>query len=181
MAVRGWVYVLTNRAMAGLVKIGFSTKDPSLRAAELEGTGLPHPFEVVFDVLVIEPQAVEQAVHKLLKAQHESKEFFKTDPAAAARAIREAISMQGKKILLENSSAIDVAPAQKTDPNSRYWQLSVWELRLVSPSGDVIQITESNLRYGQGIKIGHDLIWRQEIRLEGDKDSLKKFRFKWNF
>ena len=28
MVIRGWVYVIVNRAMPNLVKIGYSTKDP---------------------------------------------------------------------------------------------------------------------------------------------------------
>lgn len=33
--MRGWVYVISNPTIPGLVKIGFSTKDPLLRAEEL--------------------------------------------------------------------------------------------------------------------------------------------------
>jgi len=39
MAIRGWVYVMTNKSMPGLVKIGYSTKDPSARADELGTRG----------------------------------------------------------------------------------------------------------------------------------------------
>jgi hypothetical protein len=35
MAIRGWVYVIFNEAMPDLVKVGYSTKDPNLRAEEL--------------------------------------------------------------------------------------------------------------------------------------------------
>ena len=109
MSVRGWVYVLTNKAMPGLVKVGYSTKDPSLRALELEGTGLPHAFEVAYDVLVIEPRDVEQQVHQDLKVHHAAKEFFRIDLDKAIQSIRAVISSQGKTILhearLEHSAA----------------------------------------------------------------------------
>jgi len=36
--MKGWVYVISNKAMSGLVKVGYSTKDPELRAAELSHT-----------------------------------------------------------------------------------------------------------------------------------------------
>jgi len=42
--------------MPDILKIGYSTKDPSLRAKELAGTGSPHPFRVVFDILVEDPR-----------------------------------------------------------------------------------------------------------------------------
>jgi hypothetical protein len=66
MDVRGWVYVITNEAMPGLVKIGFSRKDPKLRAAELGGTGSPCPYVVEYDALLPQPQEVESRIHLAL-------------------------------------------------------------------------------------------------------------------
>lgn len=77
MSVRGWIYVLENKSLSGLVKIGFSTKDPSLRATELSTTGLPHPFELAFEALTENPRALEQLVHAKLKNEREAKEFFR--------------------------------------------------------------------------------------------------------
>jgi hypothetical protein len=77
MKIRGWVYLMTNEAMPGLVKVGYSTKDPALRARELEHTGSPHPYEVVYDRLVINPREVEQRVHKALDEVREGKEWFR--------------------------------------------------------------------------------------------------------
>ena len=88
MDVRGWVYVISNRAMPGLVKIGFSTKDPQLRARELASTGVPHSFTVEYDALVLSPHAVEQQVHQALAAKREDKEWFKCSPDEAIAAIR---------------------------------------------------------------------------------------------
>lgn len=47
--MRGWVYIITNKSMPGLVKIGYTMKDPELRAAELYNTGSPHPYKVDYD------------------------------------------------------------------------------------------------------------------------------------
>ncbi|KFC76184.1 GIY-YIG nuclease family protein [Massilia sp. LC238] len=44
--MKGWVYVITNKAIPDLVKVGYSRKDPELRAAELNNTGAPHPYMV---------------------------------------------------------------------------------------------------------------------------------------
>lgn len=89
--VKGWVYVLTNESFDGLVKVGFSMKDPKLRASEMYGTGLPYPFHVHFAVLVDNPFEVEQRTHKLLANFHESKEFFRTNTNFAVNAIRSSI------------------------------------------------------------------------------------------
>ncbi len=88
MSIRGWVYIIENEAMPNILKIGYSTKDPTLRARELAGTGSPLPFRVVFDALVEEPRTVEQAAHLMLASKHESKEWFRCSHSAAIAAIR---------------------------------------------------------------------------------------------
>ena len=99
MLIRGWVYVITNKAMPGLCKVGFSTKDPTLRAKELGGggTGSPYPYIVIYDVLVENPLKVEQAVHRLLKNKREGKEWFRCSAGEAVRAVRK----KSKNILNE--------------------------------------------------------------------------------
>lgn len=100
MSIRGWVYIIDNAAMPGIVKIGYSTKDPVLRAKELAGTGNPHPYRLVFDLLVENPRAVEQAVHSRLRAEREGKEWFRCSHAVAIEAIR----FYAGNVLLERSS-----------------------------------------------------------------------------
>ena len=94
MGVRGWVYVLSNKAMPGLVKIGFSTKDPSLRAEELNGTSLPHPFTLEYDVLVINPYELEQKIHDHIGEFREAKEFFKLTVSDAVAAVRKVLAIR---------------------------------------------------------------------------------------
>jgi hypothetical protein len=90
--MKGWVYVITTKTMPNLVKVGFSTKDPELRAIELNNTGNPHPYKVEYDVLVNNPKNVEQATHDLLKSKnyHENKEWFNCSIEIAITAIRDA-------------------------------------------------------------------------------------------
>lgn len=87
--------------MPDLLKIGYSTKDPVLRAAELGGTGVPYPYVVEYDALVENPRAIEQDTHSILRDVHASKEFFKTDLVTAVQAIRNAISARKTIPLLE--------------------------------------------------------------------------------
>jgi hypothetical protein len=88
--MKGWVYVISNRAMPGLVKVGYSAKDPELRAAELNNTGSPHPYVVEYEVLIAEPYQVEQGTHKYLHKVREGKEWFRCDAEEAIAAIRRA-------------------------------------------------------------------------------------------
>ena len=109
MRTRGWIYVLTNKAMPGLVKIGFSTKDPIFRVEELSGTGLPFAFDLEYDALVNEPRDVEQKVHKRLAEQREAKEFFRTDVPRAVATIREILTEDGKPVISEQVRQVPYA------------------------------------------------------------------------
>jgi hypothetical protein len=78
--MKGWVYILSNESLEGLVKIGFSTKDPEGRARELSSdTGVPTPFTVEYEMLVENPHKCEQRIHELLdhKRVNQKREFFK--------------------------------------------------------------------------------------------------------
>jgi T5orf172 domain len=89
----GWVYVLTNPAMPGLVKIGLTTRNPSARAAELTAaTGVPAPFVIAWCRAVSDCAFVESAVHRLLDDRRASgkREFFRCDVKTARQVIEAA-------------------------------------------------------------------------------------------
>ena len=75
----GFVYVLGNDDMPGLVKIGLSSLLPEDRAKKGFTTFVPSPFEVLFRAVTSRPVKLEKAVHDLL-APHRNKsnrEFFR--------------------------------------------------------------------------------------------------------
>lgn len=109
MSIRGWVYIIDNEAMPNILKIGFSTKDPTLRAKELAGTGSPHPFRVVFDVLVEEPRDVEHAAHAMLASKREGKEWFRCSHSDAIAAIRAC----AKSIFIERNNSEEYQSPQE--------------------------------------------------------------------
>lgn len=86
--MKGYVYVISNRAMPGIYKIGFTLKDPALRAKELESTGIPHPFTVEYEILVDAPHMLEKKVHQTLSLFNENKEWFRCDVSACIAAIK---------------------------------------------------------------------------------------------
>lgn len=102
MLVRGWVYVMHNEAMPDLVKVGFTLKDPVLRAAELDHTGTPVAPKVVYEVFIDSPRDVEQGAHARLRSTHAGKEWFRCSPNEAISAIRDTISECRKRIILES-------------------------------------------------------------------------------
>lgn len=108
--MKGWVYVISNPAMPGLVKVGYSTKDPDLRAAELNHTGAPHAYVVEYEILIDEPRVVEQMTHSVLSMKHEAKEWFRCPPEEAVLAIRQVANNRG---LLESFRRLDRQRAEE--------------------------------------------------------------------
>ena len=92
----GWVYVLTNEAMPGLVKTGYTMNDPAIRAEELSGSSVPLPFVVAYKALVVGPKQIEQEVHGKLdsKRLNDKREFFKCEPFEAIRYIRDTTTVK---------------------------------------------------------------------------------------
>jgi hypothetical protein len=77
--VRGYLYVLSNEQMAGVVKIGFSTRPVEERVAELNsGTAVPAPFVIEGIFPSIAPERHERGVHDLLATTRlPGREFFR--------------------------------------------------------------------------------------------------------
>ena len=75
----GFVYLLTNPSMPGLVKIGSTMRRPHLRIDELTGTGVPSPFELEAYWWSKTPEEDERLLHRKLKDARVSKnrEFFR--------------------------------------------------------------------------------------------------------
>lgn len=78
----GYVYILSNQAYPGLLKIGYTTHDVVARAAELSAaTGVAGPFEVEYWHLTAEAEDVEREVHEHFKAVrvNQKREFFRVE------------------------------------------------------------------------------------------------------
>lgn len=79
----GWVYCMTNEAMPGMVKIGYTDRKIEDRLAEANGnpTWLPFPFVLECAKFVTDANAKEQILHKLLNVQRVSprREFFRVN------------------------------------------------------------------------------------------------------
>ena len=77
--VRGFVYVLSNKQMPGIIKIGFTERDIESRVQELSSsTGVPTPFEIEAYYPTEDPIRDEAKVHQMFAEYRiENKEFFK--------------------------------------------------------------------------------------------------------
>lgn len=77
----GFVYVLINESMPGLVKIGKTKRMPTERSLELFTTGVPQPFIVKFAIYVRDMDELETDIHEELEIfrVNASREFFQLD------------------------------------------------------------------------------------------------------
>lgn len=94
--MRGWIYIITNESMPGLLKVGFTMKDPKERAKELAGTGIPTKYNLEYEAFVDNPYKVELLIHNHLKYANVGKEWFKVFPKQAIKVAR--------SLIVENSS-----------------------------------------------------------------------------
>jgi len=92
MSIRGWVYVITNDSLKGLVKIGYTLKDPTLRSKELRSSGIPHSYNLAYEILTINPRDVEQKTHSILKEYRENKEWFRCSISQAVSTIKSIVN-----------------------------------------------------------------------------------------
>lgn len=77
--VPGYVYILINPSMPGLIKVGRTLRDSSMRARELSSTGVPTPFQVAFEVFADQHEALEAEMHLELTdfRINPAREFFR--------------------------------------------------------------------------------------------------------
>ncbi|MGB7432395.1 MAG: GIY-YIG nuclease family protein [Ahrensia sp.] len=84
----GYVYVLANPSMPGLLKIGRTFKNPEGRARELSGaTAAAQPFNLIYYRQFSDCVAAEVACHKVLEdrglRENKRREFFRCDSKEA--------------------------------------------------------------------------------------------------
>ncbi|MFF5213353.1 GIY-YIG nuclease family protein [Streptosporangium sp. NPDC000396] len=89
----GFVYVVSNKAIPGMVKIGFTTKFAEERAEQLSSTSVPYPFDIEFRALTSHWRAVEKEAHDLLEPWRVNprREFFAIEAVDAIETVRDAL------------------------------------------------------------------------------------------
>ena len=109
----GIVYVLTNPAMPGIVKIGKTCRELDSRLNELYSTGVPLPFECAYAARVEDESKVERAFHIAFAPNrvNSRREFFNIDP-------EQAMGLLGL-LALEDVTPQVQEIASRVDPESR--------------------------------------------------------------
>lgn len=86
--ISGFVYILENSSMPGLLKIGQTKHNPFSRAKSLYTTGVPAPFKVIKAWFVKDRIITERQLHASFsefRVMNGQREFFKVDSTYAVR------------------------------------------------------------------------------------------------
>lgn len=89
----GVVYILSNPAMGGMVKIGHTKRDVPRRVRELSShSGVPEPFVIEAEFKSPCPADHERAVHHRLKDRRvPGREFFRLSAVEAIKVVRDVV------------------------------------------------------------------------------------------
>jgi nuclear transport factor 2 (NTF2) superfamily protein len=99
---RGYVYVLSNPSMPGIVKIGRSKSGEKHRAQQMYTTGVPEPFVLEFEILTNDAEDLEATVHEEM-AQYRtngSREFFSCEVEVAVIRVVECWAYSASRVLV---------------------------------------------------------------------------------
>jgi hypothetical protein len=155
----GYVYFLTNPAMPGLLKVGFTTTSLPQRIGELDTTGVPDGFILAAAFWVTDPQACERAIHERLAEfrTRPKREFFRIPPSQALGTVADLLCTH----LHDPSQSPSTAPSPSLDlldehilqfmlhdTSGECWpQIVAWELH--------IHREEAHLRLGELVAKGY--------------------------
>ncbi len=106
--MEGIIYILSNPAMPGIIKIGKTTKeDVKLRMKELYSSGVPLPFECVYAAKVRSIDEVEKALHTAFSPDrlNPKREFFEIESSQAI-AIIKLLEIQNVSPLVEQEANV---------------------------------------------------------------------------
>ena len=136
------VYVLTNPAMPGLVKIGKTTQiEVDGRMKQLYGTGVPVPFDCAFACQVKNAAEVEKALHFAFGQGrvNPNREFFQIEPERVI-AVLKLLKVDDITIQFEQQLEADMEPADKQSAqklkDSKRPRMNFHELEI--PNGSVL-------------------------------------------
>jgi hypothetical protein len=100
---KGYLYILANPSIKGLVKIGYSDRDPSLRMSELFSTGVPEKFILLYEALILDPHECEKIVHQQLSQfrYRLNREYFSLTGELAIALVKNILLSAGITVLHE--------------------------------------------------------------------------------
>ena len=167
----GFVYVLSNPGMPGLITVGFTTGELEKRLKELRATGVAYPFVLEAAVRVVNPQEVEGRLHREFhdKRVAHDREFFQISPWQVSVRLAQLASEAGYQAsatlpIRATGAYDDLADDEESILSilaGRYDGVDVWEIiRYRDHGGEteaMYRISElERKRYIERVRKGHD-------------------------
>lgn len=121
----GWVYILSNPCMPGLLKIGMTTNSPQARAKEISSaTGVPEKFVVEASYYSEDPRGDEARIHAALdeKRVNAGREFFRCSVAEAHEICKSYCLCESKASIEEIANdCVIICTDKPTKLNAHEW------------------------------------------------------------
>jgi hypothetical protein len=128
----GYVYIMTNRAMPDLVKIGSTKLPPEDRARQLSTTGVPAPFQVIAFYKFTDELRAERELQAMFSRQrvHSRREFFEITIDEARTALLHLSGMLREpapaSVPFQNHSTRNGENSTTSDTNASVLGLPYW-------------------------------------------------------
>ncbi len=153
------VYILSNAAMPGMVKIGQTSQDDATsRISQLYTTGVPVPFTIEYACKVDDAEEVEKALHIAFAPQRVNprREFFRLDPEQAIAILKLLDPEDATEEIARQEDGIDAESAQAAEtlrsrrPNFNFHEMGIPEgsiLHSVDDDSTAVVIGPRKVRY----------------------------------
>lgn len=129
------IYILTNEAMPGYIKIGKTKSNLNGRIRQLDTTGLPLPFECFYAARVDDCDAVEKLLHDAFadSRTRKNREFFQINPERVASALKLATieEITPRESVFETNEdrvAVETAKSRRSPFNFKSVNISVGQV-----------------------------------------------------
>lgn len=86
---KGWVYIAENKVNTGLLKVGYTQKDPFIRARSLKTAGVVGTFKALYAVQMVDCIRSETEAHQLLSPYQHDGETFRVDIKTASGCLQQ--------------------------------------------------------------------------------------------
>lgn len=108
--MKGWVYVISNKAMPGIVIVGCSPTDPRLQAGELNQKETSPTYTVEYEILTEDPLGIERRAHRQLFHLHEGQGRYKCTVEHAIFIVQQ---VAGESFIYEKFRALPITLTQQ--------------------------------------------------------------------
>ena len=143
----GFVYVITNNYMPGVVKIGLTNETPRQRLKNLDNTSVPEAFELEYAVKVDDPKQIEKLMHEVFaqKRIRQNREFFEMSKESAIAALK-----------LTGAMEVDLDGGEIKDGKQKLESIAVdetgQEVHTKKPRRSPFSFTELNIQPGEELE-----------------------------